>query len=160
MNMPPHGPYPQGQPQHAQYPNHAQQQQGYGPPQAFAQGAAMHHSSPYEFGPTEDAEIGKTATWAKAVGALGFVNGGLQLLGGNLVNGLIAAAIGLLFFKGGTALANVVQTKGHDVHHVVTALEQFGQAFQARFILMVLAVCALLVLLPLMFVMPALLMGR
>jgi hypothetical protein len=146
MNMPPYG-----HPQHPQHAQHPQQQHGYGHQQSFAQGAAMHHSSPYEFGPAEDAEIAKAANWAKAVGVLGFVNGGLHLLSTNVLQAALAAIVGLLFFKGGTALANVVQTKGHDVHHVVAALDQFGQAFQIRFIFTVLAVLLLLVVLPLLF---------
>jgi hypothetical protein len=152
MNMPPHG-YPQ-------QPHNPQQPQGYIHPQAFAQGAAMQQSSPYEFGPNEDAEIGKTAMWAKAIGALGFVNAASQLLGGSLMGAIIAGAIGLLFFKGGTALASVVQTRGHDVHHVVSALDQFGQAFLARFIILVLTLVLALVAIPIILLVPAMLMGR
>jgi hypothetical protein len=160
MNMPPHGSHPQGYPQHPQHPHQAQQQQSYGHPQAFAQGAAMQQSSHYEFGPAEDAEIGKTATWAKALGALGFVNAASQLLSTNIMGAIIAGAIGLLFFKGGTALANVVQTKGHDVHHVVSALDQFGQAFLARFIILVLTLVLALVAIPIILLVPAMLMSR
>lgn len=157
MNMPPHG-YPQ-HPQNQQQ-QQQQQQHGYAQPQAFAHGAAMQQSSHYEFGPTEDTEIGKTATWAKALGALGFVNAASQLVGGSLMGALVAGAIGILFFKGGTALANVAQTKGHDVHHVVSALDQFGQAFQARFIILMLTLLLALVAIPIILLVPAMLMSR
>lgn len=143
MNMPPHG-YPQ-------HPQPLQHQQGHGHPHAFTQGAAMQQSSHYEFGPTEDAEIAKAANWSKAVGVLGFVNAGVHLLSTNVLQAALAGIVGLLFFKGGSALANVVHTKGHDVHHVVAALDQFGQAFQIRFIFTVLAVLLLVVVLPLLF---------
>lgn len=90
------------------------------------------HGSHHEFGPAENATIGSAATWAKALGVVGFVDVGLDALNLNVVGAAIAFAIALAFWKAGSSLSSVVTTQGHDVPHLMQAVQQIGSAFHTR----------------------------
>lgn len=109
--------------------------------------------SGYEFTPAQDAIIGKAATWARWLGIVMFIEAGLQLVNINLIGVVIHGAIGYFFWKGGTSLQSVVDTQGHDIAHLMSALEQVGHALLIRLIL--LAVLAGLMLLVVVGVMVA-----
>ncbi len=111
---------------------------GYGPQGYAAQGYGPQgygHAPGVEFGPAQNAEIEGTATWARVLGIVGFVQAGYQLLSVNLIGAIISLVIALAFFKGGGSLRTVTQTQGQDVHHLISALGQFGSAFMVRIVL-------------------------
>lgn len=90
------------------------------------------HGSHHEFGVAENATIGSAATWAKALGVVGFVDVGLEALNLNIIGAAIALAIALAFWKAGSSLSSVVTTQGHDVPHLMHAVQQIGSAFHTR----------------------------
>ncbi|MFO8072663.1 MAG: hypothetical protein R6V85_12395 [Polyangia bacterium] len=95
----------------------------------------------HEFGPEEDAVISKAAFWARALGAVMFVQAAFDLLSSfNLLGAGISIAIGIFFFLGGGSLRKVVDTSGQDVSLMMTALHKIGNAFLTRIIVTSIAV--------------------
>lgn len=131
----PHGPPHPGAPGYGVAPHPGAYPMKDAHPMAF-HGHGTHH----EFGPAENATIGSTGTWAKALGVIGFVDAGLEVLNLNLVGAGIAFAIALAFWKAGSSLTTVVATQGHDVHHLMQAVQQIGSAFYTRIVVTLLAV--------------------
>jgi hypothetical protein len=105
----------------------------------------------YEFGPAENAVIGSAGTWARFLGIMRFVEAGLALLNINLIAAGIAVAVGLGFFHAGRSLDAVVKTEGHDVPHLMTAIEHLGGALRTRTVVTAVA-AALALLLGVLFV--------
>jgi hypothetical protein len=130
---PGYGPPGHGMHGHPPGPMHGGPMKGYGAP-------GVHH----EFGPEENATIGSTGTWARALGIVGFIEAGFDLLNGNVFGAGIALGIGYTFFQAGQSMRNVVATQGHDVHHLMRALQQIGSAFQVRIVVMAIAAGLLL----------------
>lgn len=89
----------------------------------------------YEFSSSENARIGRAATWAKGVAIILFVQAALALIGFNLISVAIDVAIGLSFWGGAKKLQEVVQTRGNDVTHMMHALDKLSMAFLIRIIL-------------------------
>jgi hypothetical protein len=116
-------------------PMHGAPMMGYGPP-----------PTQHEFGPAENATIGSTGTWARALGIVGFVEAGFDMLNGNIIGAGIALGIGYSFHQAGQSMRNVVATQGHDVHHLMKALQQVGSAFQVRIVMMAIVAAVMLLI--------------
>lgn len=105
---------------------------GYGGP-SYVQPGLPH--LPYEFSPKENQTIGRTATWAKAVAILFFVQVVFSAIDVNVIGAAIDLAIGLAFWKGASALRMVVETHGADVTHMMEGLQQLSSAFTVRLVI-------------------------
>ena len=124
-------PYPGAPPQ----PGYAPPQQvGYGPaPGAMPYGAAPGYAQPeYEFTEAQNEVIGKTATWAKGVGIIMFVQAVFALINFNVISAGLDAWIGASFFGGGKALSNVTETQGRDISNMMEALDKLSTAIAIR----------------------------
>ena len=89
----------------------------------------------YEFTKTENATISRTATWAKAVAVMFFINTFVQVVNLNILSILVNLAIGITFWKGANLLDAVVDTEDDDVPNMLGALEQLQTAFTIRIII-------------------------
>ena len=114
--------------------------------------------SSYEFGPAENETVGKAARWIGfwawvSIGA-GIVSGVAGFLGaesGDLIGGLITAAIyiliGVYFHSAAGSMRSVVTTSGNDIAHLMSALDRLASAFKVMGVLVIFMVAALLMLL-------------
>ncbi len=147
-NQPPQGHPPQGHPQPGYppqqgYPPQGQPQPGFAQPGFAPPGYPQPGFAPspgYEFSAVENTTIGRTATWAKAVGVFFFIQAALGLLDFNIIGIAIDLAIGLALWKGGKSMQGVVDTQGNDVPQMMEALEQMSSAFTIRLVLVGIAV--------------------
>lgn len=104
----------------------------------------------YEFGPREDAVIGRTARWVTWWGWIAIAAGILMIVGGlmslhtggvaQLIMGGVYILIGVFFRAAGKALGRVVETSGDDVAHLMEALGSLTSAFKVQVILVVVGV--------------------
>lgn len=121
---------------------------GYGPPQAY--GA-------YEFNELENAILARTASRAKLWGVISAVLGGVQILGSCgmvassqlgllLPLGLVAMIVGMVFVGVGNSLDAVVRTRGHDLPHLMQAMQKLSTAFTVQIVCNVIGVVLFAVL--------------
>lgn len=86
----------------------------------------------YEFSEEENTSVERAGAWAKGLGLLSFVHTGLQLLNLNPAGLIYHAILGVLFFRGGQSLTEVVETEGNDTQHLLDALDRLGTALWIR----------------------------
>lgn len=107
------------------------------PPGPTSQGAPF---GTYEFNEAENSIIDKAAGRAKLWGVISTVIGAMEVLAtcGSIGNpgfavalplGIVGIVVGITFVGVGNALKNVVNTRGNDVAHMMTAIEKMGSAF-------------------------------
>jgi hypothetical protein len=131
------GGYP---PQYPGYPP-PPHQQGYPsyPPPGYEgypqQQAAPQWPAQYEFSEQENKTIERCAAWAKALAVLNYVMAGLQVINLNIVGIIINVGIGIAFWRASKSLADVVETQGNDVQHLMSSLKSISAALMIRLVL-------------------------
>ena len=107
-------------------------------------GSSRPTSNGYEFKPAEEIVIGESASWVGYYSWISILLGVLLIALGatNLPAGVGAVGLGLVyliigaFFRGAAAsMLSVVSTAGHDVPHLMTALDRLTLAFKVQVVL-------------------------
>ncbi len=99
----------------------------------------------YEFTHLENQTVEKTASWAKILAIVLFVDGGLSVVGQDIVGAVVSIIVGLMFYNAAKHLKLVVDTEGNDVTNLMSALKKVNTAFTIRIVLMALAAGVLLI---------------
>ena len=88
----------------------------------------------YEFSSVENETIGGIGKWSKTLAILLFIEGGFALLNGDVVEFACSLFIGLALYRAAGAFTLIVDTEGSDIDHLLTAMEQVGNALLVRII--------------------------
>jgi hypothetical protein len=99
----------------------------------------------YEFKPQENQIIGELAAkmhfvglFMLAVGVLVIVIGVYPLVhAGPIVTGTLASVVGLWTQRASVSLKSVVYTEGHDISHLIAALEDLRKLYSLQFWLLI-----------------------
>ena len=104
----------------------------------------------YEFNTTQNEVLGKASRWITLFAWTMIVSSVIMTIGGvfsedeGAISALIAAAvyfiIGMNFRSSARSMNKVVQTEGNDIDHLVTAVDDLGDAFQIMGILILVGV--------------------
>lgn len=113
-------------------------------------------TSPYEFNAEENVVIGVLSSqmqfvglFSLAIGIFVIVAGLLSHHLGSIVSGTFYAVIGIWTHRASVSLKKIVETRGHDLHHLLYALKDlrrfFGLLYWICLAALLLALCALAV---------------
>jgi hypothetical protein len=110
----------------------------------------------YEFSPEQNEVIASLASNMKIVGVISFFGGGLLVVAGSvlsakgggsaLVQGALALVVGGLTVHAAGAFRHIVDSRGDDIDHMMTALRALRTLYRLQVIFLCLALFALLVL--------------
>lgn len=110
--------------------------------------AAPPTAASHEFGPSENAVIGRAATWIGYWSWIAILSGVLTGVGafvsddpiGSVIMGTIYVIVGAYFRGAATSMKDVVSTAGNDVAHLMTALDRLSSAFKVMVLLVFIGV--------------------
>ena len=107
-------------------------------------------ASDYEFTPAQNEVLAKASRWITLFAWTMILSAVIMTVGGVLsedegaISALIAAAvyfiIGVNFRSSARSMSEVVQTEGNDIDHLVTAVDDLGDAFQIMGVLILVGV--------------------
>ena len=95
-------------------------------------------SDGYEFNDHENSQFSTLASSMKFVGLVFIIMGGVNLisiLSGNIpevITGVIFIAIGIWTRKAGNSMAEIVDTEGHDISHLMNAITNLGKLYNLQ----------------------------
>ena len=95
-------------------------------------------SDGYEFNDHENSQFSTLASSMKFVGLVIIIMGGLNLISiisGNIpgvITGVILIAIGIWTRKAGSSMAEIVNTEGHDISHLMNAITNLGKLYNLQ----------------------------